>query len=74
MKQYVVLYRDESFTAPADQPFGFHCYADDADHAEVQCMNANPDCHVVWVWHNEWGVDMQTALDAALDDYCGNEK
>lgn len=74
MKNYVVLYRDEAVMAPADPPFGFQCYADDADHAEEQCMNDCPDCDVVWVWCNEGDVDMRTALDAALDDCWGNGK
>ena len=49
MEQYTVLYRIESIQAPSDHPFGFMCWAEDADHAEEQCLNACPDCDVVWV-------------------------
>ena len=27
----------------------FNCSADDADHAEEQCVNAYPACTVLWV-------------------------
>ena len=27
----------------------FNCLADDADHAEEQCVNSYPDCEVLWV-------------------------
>ena len=70
MKNYVVLYRDEKVMAPADPPFGFQCYADDADHAEEQCINAYPGVDVVWVWQGVEGVGMQPALD----DYWGIEE
>lgn len=49
MKKYVVLYRIESIMTPLDAPFGFVCDADDSDHAEEQCVNAYPDCDIVWV-------------------------
>ena len=62
MKNYIVLYRIESIMCPADPPFGFQCWADDTDHAEEQCLNAYPDCSVVWVWQGEKFAD-------ALDDY-----
>ena len=60
MKTYIVLYRIESVLMPLDPPFGFRCEADDSDHAEEQCVNAYPDCDVVWVWE---GADLQDALD-----------
>ena len=62
MKNYVVLYRIEKIMAPADAPFGFSCSADDTDHAEEQCLNAYPDCDIVWVWEGPEGVGMQPAL------------
>lgn len=49
MKTYTVLYRVESIMSPFDEPFGFTCEAENADHAEEQCLNAYPDCGVVWV-------------------------
>lgn len=27
----------------------FECQADNGDHAEEQCLNAYPDCKVLWV-------------------------
>lgn len=62
MDQYMVLYRIESIMDPVSEPFGFECYADDADHAEEQCLNAYPDCEVVW-------VSKGLGYKAALDDY-----
>ena len=63
MQNYVVLCRDERIMCPADSPFGFQCWADNADHAEEQCLNAYPDCAVVWVWRGPTNVGMQPALD-----------
>lgn len=48
MKTYIVLYRDDSLK-PLDPPLGFKCQADNGDHAEEQCINAYPNCDVVWV-------------------------
>lgn len=62
MKPYIVLYRIESIMSPADAPYGFHCWAEDTEHAEEQCMNAYPDGEVVWV---ALGED----YDYALSDY-----
>jgi hypothetical protein len=66
MKNFVVLYR-EGGMLPLDKPFGFQCWADDADHAEEQCLNSYPAADVVWVWQGEEGVGMQPALN----DYYG---
>jgi hypothetical protein len=60
MKEYIVLYRQEEVMTVLDAPFGFACWADDADHAEEQCLNAYPDADIVWVWE---GDSMQDALD-----------
>ena len=62
LTSYIVLYRDESVMCPADAPFGFQCWAEDGDHAEEQCLNADPDAVVVWIFE---GSD----YDKALDDY-----
>jgi hypothetical protein len=48
LKTYIVLYREEGLD-PLEHPFAFECDAEDADHAEEQCLNAWPDCDVVWV-------------------------
>lgn len=63
MKNYVVLYRIESIMAPIDAPFGFQCWAEDVDHAEEQCINAEPDAEIVWVWQGKNGVGMKPALE-----------
>jgi hypothetical protein len=62
MKNYIVLYRDEKIMSPLDEPFGFQCYAEDADHAEEQCLNAYPEVDIVWVWKGKEGVGMSAAL------------
>lgn len=62
MKTYAVLYRIESIMAPVDEPFGFVCQAEDTDHAEEQCLNAYPDCGVVWVAEGDDCI-------GALEDY-----
>lgn len=63
MKNYIVLYRDEKIMCDGDDPFGFQCYADDADHAEEQCLNAYPGVDVVWVWQGKrGGRDFRLAL------------
>jgi hypothetical protein len=49
MNSYTVLYRIESIMSPLDIPFGFSCMAEDTDHAEEQCLNAYPDCDIMWV-------------------------
>ena len=64
MKNYVVLYRRDDIQSPMDEPFGFQCWADDTDHAEEQCLNADPDADIVWVWQGAEGVGMQSALDS----------
>jgi len=48
MERYTVLYKDDTLR-PADPPLAFTCTADDADHAEEQCLDAYPDADVVWV-------------------------
>jgi hypothetical protein len=71
MKNYIVLYRIENILTPLDPPFGFQCWAEDTDHAEEQCLNAYPDCDIVWIWQGPEGVGMQPALDDywATSDY-----
>jgi len=61
MITYVVLYRT-NYSAVTDPPFGFRCEAEDIEHAEEQCLNADPDCDIVWVWEGDSYQD-------ALDDY-----
>lgn len=61
MRDYVVLYRDETLLA-ADAPYAFACQADDSDHAEEQCMNTEPNATVVWVCETD-------SIDMAYSDY-----
>jgi len=68
MKNFVVLYRDESIMSPLDSPFGFQCWAEDVDHAEEQCLNAYPGVDIVWAWTGPHGVGMAPAL---ADYYAG---
>ena len=63
MENFVVLYHIKAIQSPAEQPFGFQCYADDADHAEEQALNAYPDAEIVWVWQGEEGTGMQPAIN-----------
>ena len=62
MKTHIALYRIESILAPTDPPFGFKCQAEDSDHAEEQCLDAYPNCEVVWIWEGD-------SLRDALADY-----
>lgn len=63
-RNYVVLYRRD-YLLPADPPLAFRCLAEDADHAEEQCLNAEPDADVVWI------VDT-ISPEAAYQDYWNN--
>lgn len=63
MKRFIVLYRDATLR-PCDVPYGFACQADNADHAEGQCADAEPGAEVVWIAQCD-------TLDAALRDYWG---
>lgn len=65
MQTYIVLYRDLGMP-PFDAPLGFRCQADDTEHAEEQCMDAYPDCDIVW-------VVMTDNIQIALADYWGIE-
>lgn len=60
LRHFCVLYRDDSL-APLDAPFGFLCQAENGDHAEEQCVNAYPDCDVVWI------VETNNVDDARAD-------
>jgi len=59
MNTYLVLYRNNNlgFLEP---PFGFRCQAEDTDHAEEQCLDAEPDAELVWVVETD---DYQEALE-----------
>jgi len=57
MKNYIVLYRIETFA--------FQAWAEDTEHAEEQCLNAYPNSGAVWIYQCEHG----TGTAAALNDY-----
>jgi hypothetical protein len=63
LKTFVVLYRIESIMCPLDEPFSFMCSAENVDHAEEQCLNACPDCEIVWVVETEYP-------SIAREDWC----
>lgn len=69
MKSYIVLYREKDSPSELDNPEGFQCFADDADHAEPQCENAYPGCDVVWVFQ---GGEKVGDYASALVDYYNN--
>lgn len=46
---YIVLYNRHDIMANDDPPFAFKCMADDSEHAEEQCLNADPDADIVFV-------------------------
>jgi len=69
MLNYIVLYRTKEIMDTLHDPFGFQCYAEDADHAEEQCENAYPDCDIVWVWHGVSGI----GINSALNEYFFNQ-
>jgi len=57
MKQYQIIYEEKETWGW----MGFICMADDAEHAEEQCKDANPDCEILWVSQNDspefdWGA------------------
>lgn len=61
MENYIVLYRDSTLK-PLDVPYAFSCQADDTDHAEEQCLDAEPGCDIVWVVETD-------NVTHAYDDY-----
>lgn len=65
MQSYTVLYKTPDIL-PLDAPLGFVCQADDTEHAEEQCMDAEPDADIVW-------VVITDDYDVALRDYWGIE-
>lgn len=45
---YVVIYWPYDHSA-CDPPLVFACVAEDADHAEEQCQDAEPGAEIAWV-------------------------
>lgn len=69
MQHYIVLFRRNDIQSALENPFGFSCFADDVVHAEEQCLNAEPNADIVWVWEGE-SHDGQ--YQTALADYFGS--
>ena len=49
-----------TYTEPGDPTWqGFNCMAEDGDHAEEQCLDAYPNCSIVWVneGHNNFSQE-----------------
>ncbi len=63
-KPYAVLYYEDRVTKPGDSPLGFICMAEDHEHAEEQCLNAYPECRIVWA------TEGAETLDEGQEDYC----
>jgi hypothetical protein len=69
METYIVLYRDNSLK-PLDAPYAFCCEADDTDHAEEQCEDAEPNRKIVWVVKTPYVVEAYE--DYYLEPYFGD--
>ena len=65
MLTYIVLYKTPDCLL-LDPPLGFRCQADDTEHAEEQCMDAYPDCKILW-------VVITDNYEVALQDYWGGD-
>jgi hypothetical protein len=61
LKEFVVLYRDPDMHFLLDAPLVFICAAEDIDHADEQCEDANPGCEVLWAHE---GADIDAAFEA----------
>lgn len=61
LRKYIVIYREVD-AGIFDGPSPFKCDAENADHAEEQCLNAYPDANVLWVFDGD-------DLDDALTDF-----
>jgi galactose-1-phosphate uridylyltransferase len=48
MKKFTVLFRHDA-QQTLTIPFRFDCLADDSEHAKEQCLNAYPNCEIVWI-------------------------
>lgn len=49
-----------TYTEPDGIPWQwFNCMAEDVDHAEEQCLDAYPNCNIVWVneGHNNFSQE-----------------
>ena len=63
MNPYVVLYANKQ-SIDGELPFSMKCWAINEDAAEEQCLDAQPDAEVVWVYQGE-------VTDHAYADFMG---
>ena len=51
LRTFTVIYTQPAYTNDDGLEFWqfFECQAEDTEHAEEQCLNAYPDCAVLWV-------------------------
>ncbi len=66
LSPWVILFREAGDDFPADAPLAFTCAADDVEHAEEQCLNAYPGCHIVWAAQ---GCDVAAAFAEYWEDF-----
>lgn len=69
MKFYTVLYRNSHMNG-LDVPLGFQCWADNTEHAEEQCEDAekdDPGMRIAWVHETESEHTMDDALNNWYD-------
>jgi len=70
MTFFTVLYRNTGMNV-AELPLGFQCWAEDYDHAEEQCVDAerDPGMDIIWVHETE---QEHTVVDA-IEDWLSEE-
>ena len=66
MKTFTVLYREHQTFF--EEPFAFVCEADNSDHAEEQCLDAEPDANILWIVETD---DVETAKQNYYNDWIG---
>lgn len=67
MEKWNVIYR-ESDCGPLDFDV-FVCYAEDMNHADEQCLNAYPECEILWSdTENEVEETVKNWLSVSLED------
>jgi hypothetical protein len=68
LQTYGVLYYEKGTRYIANSPSIFLCEADSSDHAEEQCVNAYPECTVMWVSLTDSNRELEQ-IEQTYDDY-----
>ena len=63
-RNYVVLYKTPDIL-PFDPPLAFKCLAENTEHAEEQCVNAEPQAEILW-------TVVTNSIEDAYNDYWNN--